>query len=73
MIGMGLLFPTYFGLSTAAALFCSLIGLLAITGGIFTQLRDQKRIAEREQNNARFIELTKIEKRLALTPMGALL
>ena len=63
MIGMGLLFPTYFGLSTAAALFCSLIGLLAITGGIFTQLRDQKRIAEREQNNARFIELTKIREK----------
>ena len=60
LLGMGLLFPSSFGLSTGASVFCSLIGCLGIGGGVLTQIREQKLITQRKQQVARKLELAKI-------------
>ena len=61
LLGMGLLFPSTFGLSTGAAIFCALVGLLAIAGGVLGQMREsekRKRLLERKAR-AKELELTR--------------
>ena len=53
LLGMGLLFPATFGLPTGAAIFCALLGLTAVAGGVFGQYQDAIKRRRRTELEAR--------------------
>lgn len=57
LLGMGLFFPSTFGLSTAAAIFCALAGLVAIVGGVLGQVRETNKAKQILERQARAKEL----------------
>ena len=57
LLGMSLLFPATFGLSTGASIFCALLGFTAVGGGVFGQYHDANKRRRRAELEARAQEI----------------
>lgn len=63
LLGMGLLFPDQFGLSSGASIFCVLVGLVSLGAGVFSQWRDVRRQQELARKGKRRRELAILRRR----------
>ncbi len=71
MLGMALFFPDRFGLSFGASIFCTILGITAITAGVVGQIQDSKQRHNSERRRSRLRQLAELrfsDRDLATTP-----